>query len=210
MTYVGRPEEDWAQRAAMTELGNGLSEVGHHEDALSVKEAELATKRRLGASEGRLLITQSNIAVTYQMVGRLEDALRIYRDVYSGQLKLKGEEHGDTLLAAKNYAGSLIGLERFEETKALLLTKIPAARRTLGESDAITLSMRSIYANALFADPDATLDDVRAAVDTLEETERIARRVLGGASPTLVPIIGALRGARVTLAAHETPPPGSS
>ena len=60
------------------------------------------------------------------------------------------------------------------------------------------------------ADPGATLDDVREAVETLEETERIARRVLGGASPTLVPIVGALRGARAALRARETPPPGTS
>ena len=30
----------------------------------------------------------------------------------------------------------------------------------------------------------ATLDDLREAVTTLEDTERIARRVLGGAHPT--------------------------
>ena len=203
-------ERDWARSAAIAELGNGLTEAGHHEDALSAKEAELAMLRRIGVTEGRLLITQSNIACTYQMVGRLEDALRLYRDVYSGQVKLKGEEHGDTLLAAKNYAGSLIGLERFEETKALMLRTIPVARRTLGESNILTLSMRSIHASTLYEDRGATLDDVREAVETLEETERIARRVLGGASPTIVPIIGALRAARAKLRDRETPSPGHS
>ena len=32
-------------------------------------------------------------------------------------------------------------------------------------------------------DPDTTLDNLREAVSTLEDTERIARRVLGGAHP---------------------------
>ena len=36
-TYVGRPEADQLGRMAMTVLGNGLSDAGHHEDALSVK-----------------------------------------------------------------------------------------------------------------------------------------------------------------------------
>ena len=63
--------------------------------------------------------------------------------------------------------------------------------------------MRSMYANALYADPGATLDDLREAVETLEETEQIARRVLGGANPTLVPIVRALRAARATLNARE-------
>ena len=39
------------------------------------------------------------------------------------------------------------------------------------------------YARALFADPGATLDDLREAVTTLEDTARIARRVLGGEHP---------------------------
>ena len=34
--------------SAMTQLGNGLSAADHHEDALSVREAELAMRRRLG------------------------------------------------------------------------------------------------------------------------------------------------------------------
>ena len=48
----------------------------------------------------------------------------------------------------------------------------------------LTLKMR-IYARALYQDTGATLDDAREAVTTLEETERIARRVLGGAHPTV-------------------------
>ena len=41
--------------AAMTQLGNGLADALHHEDALSVQEAELAMLRRLGASEASIL-----------------------------------------------------------------------------------------------------------------------------------------------------------
>jgi len=42
---------------------------------------------------------------------------------------------------------------------------------------------RSTYAEALYKDGGATLDDVREAVTTLEDTTRIARRVFGGANP---------------------------
>ena len=38
---------------------------------------------------------------------------------------------------------------------------------------------------ALYNHPDATLDDLREAVATIEETEKFARRVLGGAHPTV-------------------------
>ena len=190
---------------AMTLLGNGLFEAKHYEDALSVGEAELAMSRRLGASERDMLVKQNNLASTYRTLGRSEQALQLKRDVNSGHLKLDGEEHESTIIAANNYAGSLIRLERFEETKALLLRTLPAARRTLGESHDLTLSMRSMYANVLYANPSATLDDLREAVETLEETEPIVRRILGGANPTLVPIVRALRAARAKLNAREPP-----
>ena len=42
---------------------------------------------------------------------------------------------------------------------------------------------RKIYAEALYKDDGASLDDLREAVTTLEEAARTARRVLGGAHP---------------------------
>ena len=62
-----------------------------------------------------------------------------------------------------------------------------------------------VYAGALHLDPDATLDDLREALTTLEETERIARRVLGGAHPLTNAIETALQNARAALRARETP-----
>ena len=56
-------------------------------------------------------------------------------------------------------------------------------------------------------DPGATLDELREAVTTLEDTERRARRVLGGAHPDVGLLELSLRGARATLAARETPGP---
>ena len=74
----------------MTWLGNGLSFAGRHEEALSVREAELAMERRLGADEESILVTQGNLANTYEALGRHEQALSLKREVYSGYLKLHG------------------------------------------------------------------------------------------------------------------------
>ena len=52
-------------------------------------------------------------------------------------------------------------------------------------------------------DDGATLDDLREAVTTFEETERIARRVLGGARPLTLAIEANAREARDRLAARE-------
>ena len=92
-TYVGRPEMDQARVMAMSVLGTGLSLADHHEDALSVREAELSVKRRLGVSEDSILVAQSNIATTYRRLGQNEKALPMHRDVYLGRVKLHGEEH---------------------------------------------------------------------------------------------------------------------
>ena len=202
-TYLGRPEKDQLRAGAMRKLGSGLSATNHHEAALSVKEAELSMRRRLGDSEETILTVRNNLAGTYKMLGRQESALNIYRDVYSGYARLHGEEHGMTLLAASNYANSLFLLERCEEGKALLRKTMPVARRVLGESDKVTLRMRSNYATALYTDPSARLDDLRDAVTTLEEVDQIARRVLGGVHPTTRTLEDQLRDARAALAARE-------
>ncbi len=202
-TYVGRPERDPARRNAMSLLGNGLSEAGNYAGALSVMEAELSMKRRLGGSERSILITQSNLAITHAELGHLEKALSMERDVYSGWTNLIGEEHEETLRAATNYARSLVDLQRFEEAKSLMLIMIPVAQRVLGENYDITHRMRGIYATALYLDTGATLDDLREAVTTVEETARTARRVFGNSHPLLQDIGICLQGARAALRARK-------
>ena len=70
---------------------------------------------------------------------------------------------------------------------------IPAAQRVLGDNDRLTLKMRRTYAMALYNDPGATLDDLREAVTTLEDSQRIARRVFGGAHPLTMGIEDSLQ-----------------
>ena len=84
------------------------------------------------------------------------------------------------------------------------------ARRVLGENHDITLAMRTSYASALYSDDGAKLDDLREAVETLEDIERTARRVLGGAHPLTSGIERELQKARAALRARETPSPGNS
>ena len=128
------------------------------------------------------------------------------RDVYSGYLRLKGEEDEDTLREANNYVASLLNLQRYTEIKSLLRRLIPVARRVLGDNNEFTIRMRWNYANALYEDDGAPLDDLREAVNTLEDTERIARRVLGGAHPVTTGIEDDLQNARAAFRAREMQP----
>ena len=202
-TYVGRPESDPVRMSAMRQVANGLAAVDHDEDALTVEEAQLSLMRRLDYSEEGLLTMQENLAVSYARLGRVEEALLMQRDVYSGRMKLDGEEHARTFLAANNMASSLMHLQRFGEVKALMRKTMPVARRALGDSRDLTLRMRKIYAEALYKDPGATPDDLREAVTTIEDVERTARRVLGGAHPAVLEFERSLREAREVLAARD-------
>jgi hypothetical protein len=118
-------------------------------------------------------------------------------------LKLHGEEHANTLQAANNLAASLILLGRFEEAKALFRKTIPIARRVLGEGSELGLGMRANYGRVLCQDGGSTLNDIREAVTTLEETQRTARRVLGGSHPLVGKIASYLLAARAILAAER-------
>ena len=111
----------------------------------------------------------------------------------------------ETLRGANNYVVGLIVLERFEEGKSLMREIIPVAQRVVGESNELMLNMRSLYADALHLDPDATLNDVRESVTMLEDTARIARRVFGRAHPLTVQIImNSLQHAQAALRARES------
>ena len=211
-TYVERPETDqarWfaiARRFALTQLGLGLYKASHYEDALTVFMAELSIKRQLGAPERFVLATQSDLARTYRSLGRLDDAMRLRREIYSRRLELYGEEQETTILAALNYAFFLDRLEHYAEAKSLLRRATPVARRALGEGHMTTLMMRGCYATTLYEGPDATLDDLREAATTFEEMERTARRVLGSSHPLTTAIDGDLQKARAALRAREDTP----
>ncbi len=192
---------DGRRKAAMNMLGLGLYEGQHYEDAVSVKEALLSLMRRLGGSAHDMLVLQSNLATMHSMLGRSEDCIRIERDVYSGRVKLHGEDSIETLGAANNYAQSLNHHRRFEEARSLLRKVIPVARRVLGKRHEYTLTLTWNYAEALYKDDGATLDDLREAVETLEDVERIARRVFGPSHPSAVQIEIELQAARAALQA---------
>ena len=96
-------------------------------------------------------------------------------------------------------------VRRLEEAKSLLRDVMPVAKRVLGESHELTLTMRGLYGEAIYRDPGATFADLRESLTTFEETERIARRVFGSSHPLLSRNEEDMRNARAILRARETP-----
>lgn len=70
------------------------------------------------------------------------------------------------------------------------------------EEHKTTLRIKKIYAEALYKDNSTTLNDLREAVTTLEETVRKSWHVLGGAHPLVGLMEGSLRDARAALNAR--------
>ena len=69
--------------------------------------------------------------------------------------------------------------------------------------------MRTVYAQSLYLDANAKLDDLREAVTMLEDTARTARLVLGGSNPLAIDIENDLQNARAALRAHSLLPFGA-
>ena len=106
-------------------------------------------------------------------------------------------------LRRRDPLSTITELKRYQEAKKVMRKTTPVARR-LGESHQIALRARTIYAAALYyEDAGATFADLREAVATLEDTVRIARRVLGGTHPLTSAIEKYLRASRAALSTRE-------
>ena len=129
------------------------------------------------------LVTQGNLASTYQLVGRPEDALRLRRVVYRGVLQRYGEDSVEANTEALNLALILRDTGNDPEAKELLRARIPVAERSLGRENYVYFRLRWTYAKSLADAADATLDDVVQAEALLDDTYTRFRRVMGDRHP---------------------------
>ena len=128
---LGRPETDQVRDLAMNLLGLGLQDAKHYKDALSVREAELSTMRRLGGAEQRMLSIMANIGTAYENLGQLEKGLGIKQQVYARHMELYGIEDERDPHRSQQLRRLPSWSTAVEEAKALMRKTIPVARRVL-------------------------------------------------------------------------------
>ena len=87
---------------------------------------------------------------------------------------------------------------------------IPVARRVLGILHEYTIKMQWTYAETLYKDDSASIDDLREAVNTLEDLAQGGRRVYGGSHPFMGGFELHIQESRAALLARGTPPSGGS
>ena len=110
--------------------------------------------------------------------------------------------HAGTGHALGGKLDSLSGVCRLLEARESRVLSLRAPRRRLAGGERGS-RLRTNITTALVNADGATLDDLREAVTALEDLERTARRVLGGAHPIAEVIEQSLRRARAALAARE-------
>ena len=87
-----------------------------------------------------------------------------------------------TIRAASSYATTLIDVRRFKEAKRVLLKVLPVVQRALGTEHDLTLSLREDLCRATLYGESST-NEKRKALQMLEDTVAVMRRVLGPAHP---------------------------
>jgi hypothetical protein len=176
---------------AMHILSTGLGDANRHEEALHVQGADMANRRRLPSREvaSELQIMNAS-ASSLDSLGRHEEALKIYRFLYSTRVKHFGDDES-LFVTLKSFSDSLCQCAEegtphlWAENLALLREKVGTgvAQRVLGPHHPVLLQLRSALAYAIFTEPSTSRDDRRAQLSVVEDIARVARQVLGAAHP---------------------------
>ena len=198
-TYLGRPETDNLRHSAMTILGVGLNAVNRHEEQLEILEAQVAAEELMDQEEEDILVTQSNLALCYEGLGRREEAIRLHHQVYADSVRL-GLASSTTLEYALSLCATVVYAGRYTEAKSLLCKLLPEARRDLGVEDDTYIRLRATYGQALLECDEASRDDVVEAMAIFEELSTTIRRIYGTAHPFMPRIQADIEEARKKLA----------
>ena len=130
-----------------------------------------------------MLTVQSNIATTLHELGRLEEAVRMLKEVYASRVRLFGQDE-DTLNVALNLSVALVRADEASESMAFSRPLLPLARRVLGADHDLCLRLAHGYAWAVTVCADSSRDELVFAEKLLEDAVRRFRRVLGTAHPS--------------------------
>ena len=183
-TYVGRPETDRTRMMALSHLATAYQ--GPEEEKLRLLELALEVRRRIWPSDmAGTLREKSQIAHCYEKLGRHDEALVTYRDIYQKTLALFGEVHYNSFLATDNLARSLVQIATRtqqmclqHEAMQLLQERIPQCERALGPGHSLVFNLQEVHmAIVLGSGPSAA--DLRACEAMYKERVRSTRRTYG-------------------------------
>ena len=150
-----------------------------------------------GISRARSAARDSRMS--YAILGRKQESLGVYREIYAKAVELHGKSDERTFAATNNLSSCLKRGGHIAEAITLLRQGIPEAKNALGAENDITLSLCQALAQCLCDEHGASPEQIREAVALLESTLRTSQRVFGRAHPTTKRLEGDLAIARLML-----------
>ena len=130
-----------------------------------------------------MLGVQSNLASTLMELGRLDEAVRMLKEVYASRVRLFGHDE-DSLLSALSLSIALVRAGNASESMTLSRPLLPVARRVLGADNDMCLRLAHVYVHAVMECATPSRDELIFAEKLLENTARRFRRVFGTAHPS--------------------------
>lgn len=95
----------------------------------------------LGRENSGTLATQNDLGIVYRKMGRNEEALELFKDVFECAKRTVGNSARLTILALGNYAVCLAELGRFEENEELYLTHLEVLEQEIGATDTVAVGV---------------------------------------------------------------------
>ncbi|PRX22147.1 tetratricopeptide (TPR) repeat protein [Actinoplanes italicus] len=171
--------DDGTTSAAAATLAGLHRELGNHQQAHDLNEANLLRNRRyLGFHHPDTLAMAGSLAFDLVRLGRLEEALQLTTDTLARSRQTSGDDDPLTLALATVHAGTLHSLGRYEEARELDQDTLARQRRVLGDDHPNTL----VSANNLAIDLDK-LGEYEQARQLSEDALARQRRIFGDDHP---------------------------
>jgi len=178
---VNDKDTDFLSRAALEEnLGRMLRETGNADEAATAFAALLVeVTQKLGSNHLFTLSCMNQLAVTYQKLGKTDEALQMHRTCLQHRVQVLGPMHADSLQSISNLAvllstkegGELITVGAFEEAQALFRQAISGRETGSGPNHPTTLYTISNLGKLLSNAPVPTLK-------VFDEAETLHRRAV--------------------------------
>lgn len=171
--------------SALGETYGGL-ELGREAVPLLEKVLKLRQNHQ-GEKHVDTLAAMNNLAVAYNLAGRMQDALELNENTLENQREVLGERHRDTLKTMTHLASSLKELGRIAEAIELHEETLKLKHEVLGEKDPQT--PYSMHGLALAYENAGRFNE---ALELMKEAYEVRRKVLGERDPLTLNSMGML------------------
>ena len=122
--------------------------LGMSQPALCLTDSVTRACDALGPHHPDTLASSNNLAGTYRASGRLDKAIALYEQVFSGRSRVLGPDHPGTLTSRLNLAGAYQAAGRLDEAIPLYEQVFSGRSRVLGPDHRSTLMSRDELAGA--------------------------------------------------------------